>query len=97
MVPALALPASSTQTLVESTERVAAAAIAGAADAGGAGGTGVEVAETTKHHHVAAPPRVLTGVAFPVTTKRMTQKSGWAEDEQRPSFACRSSLRGKVR
>mmetsp|Transcript_76431 Transcript_76431/g.149786 ORF Transcript_76431/g.149786 Transcript_76431/m.149786 type:complete len:87 (-) Transcript_76431:580-840(-) len=86
MVPALALPASSTWTVAEISV-AAIAAIAGGADADG---TGVGVAETTKHHHVAAPPRVLTGVAFPVTTKRMTQKSGWAEDEQRPSFACRS-------
>mmetsp|Transcript_76434 Transcript_76434/g.149793 ORF Transcript_76434/g.149793 Transcript_76434/m.149793 type:complete len:94 (-) Transcript_76434:453-734(-) len=93
MVSAVLLPEAAL-VVVESSDWVALVAIAAAAAAGAGGadadGTGVGVAETTKHHHVAAPPRVLTGVAFPVTTKRMTQKSGWAEDEQRPSFACRS-------
>jgi len=62
--------------VVEISERVAldaaadaGGADAGAADAGGADDTGIGGAEATKPHHVAAPPRVLTGVAFPATKR----------------------------
>jgi len=67
LLPAAAL------SVVEISERVAldaaadaGGADAGAADAGGADDTGIGGAEATKPHHVAAPPRVLTGVAVVV-------------------------------